>query len=135
MTVCKNLKRAPDAFVSANSGAAIIAGVTIFEASQLACYRKLSQGNEEWGDLKVKAYVIVQKWINLRNGAYSYDQAQHECLICNWFLCPCSVYCPNGPIQPPLRIRGLRSEKMVGTSGSTSETRTRLLNSVKNTVN
>jgi hypothetical protein len=110
MTVCKNLKKAPDAFVSGWSGAAIVAGVTISEATQLVCYRKLPQGTKEWGDLKVYSYHYT--WTNLADswskgvgGAYSWLVAEDQCKRRSgpgaFDLCPRSVYCPNGPLQPP----------------------------------
>jgi hypothetical protein len=137
MTVCKNLKKAPDAFVSGWSGAAIVAGVTISEATHLVCYRKLPQGTKEWGDLKV--YTYHYKWTDLHNnvnwktgdgGEYSWSNAEHQCRRMDYQywgpggpesafdLCPRSVYCPNGPLQPPREgIRTANSWAPIGGEG------------------
>jgi len=102
MTVCKTLKRVPDAFVSGFSGAAIVAGVTVNSATELACRKRVPRATAAWGDLKVYGYS-GRKWINLRNGAYSWKFAQHTCnsIYDPQVLCPRSLVCPNGPLQQP----------------------------------
>ena len=130
MTVCKTLKsRVPDAFVSGFSGAAIVAGVTINSATELACRKRVPRGTAVWGESKV--YVLGFRYENAHRynfGAYSWESAESVCsLKAGRTLCPRyvhslvvllfyhvakltlyysisaarSVYCPNGPLQPP----------------------------------
>ena len=49
MTVHKNFEKAAAAFVFLESGAAIIAGVTVNLAARVVCYDQLPKGAAEWG--------------------------------------------------------------------------------------
>jgi hypothetical protein len=117
MIVAKNFEKAAAAFAVTFSGAAIVAGVTVNLATQLVCYDQLPQGTEEWGDLTVytKVYTIGHRFQNWRHLKYMSWSNSEE--LCNFIddaypedeiqvgrrltLCPRSVYCPNGPLQPP----------------------------------
>jgi hypothetical protein len=80
MSVCKTLKRVPDAFVSGFSGAAIVAGVTVNSATELACRKRVPRATAVWGDLKV--YSLGFRYENAHRynfGAYSWETAESLC--------------------------------------------------------
>jgi hypothetical protein len=102
MSVCKTLKKAPEAFTVPFSGAAIVAGVTINLATEFACRKRVPKGTTKWGDLKV--YTVQHRYeggSDFRKGKYSWSLAQRDCRGHGLTLCPRSMYCPNGPLQPP----------------------------------
>jgi hypothetical protein len=111
MSVCKTLKKAPEAFTVPFSGAAIVAGVTVNLATELACRKRVPKGTTEWGDLKV--YTVGYKfnrYPNRNDDNYrSWSQMEYRCNHLNdppnvgprLTLCPRSKYCPKGPLQPP----------------------------------